>query len=132
MAAGKRIRLNIFERTAIPEILPKEARKDVGRLCVNIRQKIRLTKSDDKKYKILYFQLPDGRVQLRYDERLDKGQEFFLTPAEWNLIAGNLKIIEGRGNLPTLVNWHNLYDRFVGKGKSEAQKDASRPQHKTG
>jgi hypothetical protein len=111
------IKLTILERDRIPAVLPPKGKREIGRLCVSIRQKVLLTVAEQKKYKLRYMRDPKGNVTMTYDLKKDHGETIIFTQAEVFLIGGYLRQAETAGALPTTEEWLGLYDKFAKFGK---------------
>ena len=114
---AKTIHLTLWERIKLPEILPGQAKHETGRLCVQIRRKLALKKEDDKKYKIVYANGPDGQYIKSHNIR--KTEAVFFTATEMFIVVENFRRINDGGKLPTEERWLLLYDKFVGKEKRQ-------------
>ena len=110
------IKLSILERDRLPAVLPPKAKREIGRLCVSIRQKVILTKAERKKYKVQYMRDPQGNVTMMIPEN-DRGETIIFTPGELFLIGGYLRQVEMAGDLPTTDEWQSLYEKFQTFGK---------------
>jgi hypothetical protein len=107
------IKLTILERDRTPAVLPPKGKREIGRLCVSIRQKVALTAAERKKYKVQYMRDPQGNVSMTYDLKKDHGETIIFTQAEVFLIGGYLRQAETAGTLPTTEEWGTLYDKFA-------------------
>ncbi len=115
------LHLTLWERFKLPEILPQQAKYEVGRLCVDIRRKCekKLTKADEKKYKIKVENTPQGQAMNNYDEKHDRGENIYFTGAEMLIIIGNMRKVESEERLPTSERWQNLYKKIMATAKRQ-------------
>jgi hypothetical protein len=107
------IKLTILERDRLPAILPPKGKHEIGRLCISIRQKVMLTETEKKKYRVQYLRDPQGGFSMMYDLKKDRGETIVFTQGELFFIGGRLNQIEAKGDLPTPEEWVSLYEKFV-------------------
>lgn len=111
----KTITLTIFERLQLPNILPTQAKYEIGVVCKNLRKRLALTAEDKKRVNYREQRAPNGDVLAIWNEKKDKGMPIALSGVELFVIQSSLDLLNKNEKLPTDERWLLLFEKFQGK-----------------
>jgi len=106
--------LTIYDKLTIPSFLPDKGGIEEVTICADVREKIRLTQSDIKKYNIKTI----GN-NVSWNEIGEKPQKVDFTELEEELIVNAFKKANEKKELPTELRFLKLYKKFMSNGKKE-------------
>lgn len=99
----------VFDRIKLPDILPQQAKFEVGIVIRDIRKKLALTQDEITELEIT--SLENGRIT--WNAKRDTGKGFSFTELEMTVIRGNLKKLDGEEKLPTDDRFLDMYTKFT-------------------
>jgi len=104
----KTLKLGIFERLSLPQVLPDKASLEKAIICGDIRDKIKIKQADIQRVKLQT--LPNGSMQ--WDETKDKKIIVAFTDLELEVIISGFKKMGEEEKFPTDFNFIKMYRMF--------------------
>ena len=114
------ITLFVYDRVKIPDVLPRQAKFEVGIVVRDIRKKLQFTQDELEQLNIQ--EKEGGRIV--WNVKTDTGKAFQFTELEMTIIRGNLKTLDGKEELPTDDRFLDMYEKFIEAKKDIEEKEA--------
>jgi hypothetical protein len=110
------MKLGIYDRLLLPQILPERASIEIGIVCADIRKKIILTQEEIKKITLRTDPVNGG---LSWDLKKEKPLQVQFTDMELEVITGAFKTKSDAKDLPTDERMIDLYRKVNSEEKKK-------------
>jgi len=111
------MKLNILERIALLNIIPREGSVITLRIIRDLQTRLGFTEEELKGYKMKNTTTPDGRTSIVWDEDFSKEEkDIEIGEVATSIIVRELKKLDAQNRLP--MEGLAIYEKFV-EGKTE-------------